>query len=63
MWKEWLGEARIKKLAKADWIKKAYHSIVNQLYSNIKLKLKKKTSRGTVVVVMCKETSEGPRKK
>ena len=45
MWKEWLGEARIKKLAKADWIKKVYHSIVNQLYSNIKLKLKKKNKQ------------------
>lgn len=42
MWKEWLGEARIKKkLAKAEWIKKIYHSIVNWLYSDIKLKINK----------------------
>ena len=60
MWKEWLGEARIKDLAKADWIKKIYHSVVNQLYSNIKFK---KISRDMVMDVMCKETSEGRRKK
>ena len=28
-----------KKLAKAEWIKKIYDSIVNWLYSNIKLKI------------------------